>query len=430
MKPTKATSFIFYHFIIIYFIYVALNNMLFPKHSYPTYIVNGFFLLFTIYVTFKYVEIKNFMIPMYLFFIYLLILICFSSDFFYSSKTYIKTLIPALFLPISFSFIRDIWQLKKFNKVLIILATLYIINLVVANKFELGMAPYASRNSDYALYIGNVFTEGLNSISYILVTLPLILYLDRKHKRIVIILGALVFITLLLNLKRISIIAIFMGYFFLVLFSKRKSYYLKSIVTIILLLLILYPFYKESLQYQFMNRSDRFTKDFYENEGRYIETKLVWDEVFGFNSITQSLFGKEMFNSPGNYGAGIMGERMLHMDYNVLLEGAGIFGLLFYFYFNIIILKYFLKLKKNLSSKDNLVNMMNATFMAMFFMSFIISFSGSFGVVVSNSIRSIYLGAILGIYNNIKDSKYIKKHTLSNKSFGNSYNGLGDSNQK
>ena len=49
-----------------------------------------------------------------------------------------------------------------------------------------------------------------------------------------------------------------------------------------------------------MNRSDRFTEDFYENEGRYIETKLVWDEVFHLILYTKS-FGKEMFNSPGNY---------------------------------------------------------------------------------------------------------------------------------
>lgn len=401
MKPTKTTSFLFYYFVIIYFIYVALNNVLFAKQSYPTYIVNGFFLLFTIYVTFQYVEIKRFMIPMYLFFIYLLILIFFSSNFLYSAQTYIKTLIPALFLPISFSFIKDIKQLKKFNKVLIIVIILYIINLIIANIFKLGRIPYSSTNSDYALYVGNVFTDGLNSIAYILVILPLILYLDKKNKKIIVFLGVLAFIALLLNLKRISILAVFIGYFFLIFFSKRKSYFIKSIVPIILLLLILYPFYKEPLQYQFMNRSDRFAEDFYENEGRYIETKLVWDEVFSFNSIQHSLFGKEMFNSPGNYGGGIFGERPLHMDYNSLLFGSGILGLLFYFYYNLVILKYFLKLKKHLPSKNNLINIMNATFISVFLMSFIISLSGSFGAVTFNTIRSIYLGAILGIFNNI-----------------------------
>ncbi len=43
---------------------------------------------------------------------------------------------------------------------------------------------------------------------------------------------------------------------------------------------------------------------------------------------------------------------------------------------------------------------MNATFIAIFLMSFIISISGSFGSVVFTTVRSIYLGAILGIYNN------------------------------
>ncbi|MBK6933536.1 MAG: hypothetical protein IPH17_00115 [Bacteroidales bacterium] len=410
MKPNKTTSFLFYYFVIIYFIYVALNSILFAKQSSPTYIVNGFFLLFTIYITFQYVEIKRFMIPMYLFFIYLLILIFFSSNFFYSAQTYIKTLIPALFLPISFTFIKDINQLKKFNKILILFLLLYLINFILTNFFKIGKTPYSSLGSDFSLYVGNVFTEGLNSIAYILVILPLILYLDKKNKKIVIILGVLALIALLLNLKRISIIAVLIGYFFLILFSKRKSYFIKSIVPIILLLFILYPFYKEPLQYQYMNRASRFTEDFYETEGRYIETKLVWDEVFSFNSIQHSLFGKEMFNSSGKYGGGIFRERYLHVDYNSLLFGAGIFGLLFYFYYNVIILKYFLRLKKKFQYKDNTINMMNATFIAVFLMSFIISFSGSFGLVIFTSIRSIYLGAILGIYNNCI---YINKKPLN-----------------
>ena len=183
MKSTKTTLFLFYYFIIIYFIYVALNSILFPKHSYPTYIVNGFFLLFTLYVTFKYVEIKRFMIPMYLFFIYLLILISFSSDFFYSAQIYIKTLIPALFLPISFSFIKDIDHLKKFNKILILLICLYLINFIIANIFKLGRTAYG-KEGFFSLYVGNVFTEGLNSIAYILVILPLILYLNKRHKNL------------------------------------------------------------------------------------------------------------------------------------------------------------------------------------------------------------------------------------------------------
>jgi len=351
------------------------------------------------------------MVPMYLFFIYLLILIFFSSNFFYSAQTYIKTLIPALFLPISFTFIKDINQLKKFNKILILFLLLYLINFILTNFFKIGRTPYSRLDSDFSLYVGNVFTEGLNSIAYILVILPLILYLDKKNKKIVIILGVLALVALLLNLKRISILAVFIGYFFLIFFSKRKSYFIKSIVPIILLLLILYPFYKEPLQYQFLNRSSRFTEDFYENEGRYIETKLVWDEVFSFNSIQHSLFGKEMFNSPGNYGGGIFGERPLHMDYNSLLFGSGILGLLFYFYYNLVILKYFLKLKKHLPSKNNLINIMNATFISVFLMSFIISISGSFGAVTFNTIRSIYLGAILGIFNNIKFNDNLNKNS-------------------
>ena len=106
-----------------------------------------------------------------------------------------------------------------------------------------------------------------------------------------------------------------------------------------------------------------------------------------------------------------MGERMLHSDYNVLLHGAGIFGLLFYFYYNVIILKYFFKLKKQLPYRDNLINMMSATFIAVFLMSFIISLSGSFGAVTFNTIRSIYLGAILGIFNNIIVTDKINKNS-------------------
>ena len=90
----------------------------------------------------------------------------------------------------------------------------------------------------------------------------------------------------------------------------------------------------------------------------------------------------------------------------------GIFGLLFYFYYNVIILKWiFLKLKKQLPYRDNLINMMSATLIAVFLMSFIISLSGSFGAVTFNTIRSIYLGAILGIFNNIIVTDKINKNS-------------------
>ncbi len=416
MQASKTTSFLFYYFIIIYFIYVALSGILFPKQSYPSYAVNGFFLLFTIYVTFKYVEIKKFMIPMYLFFIYLLILIFFSSNFFYSAQTYIKTLIPALFLPISFTFIKDIDRLKKFNKILLLFICLYLINFILTNFLNIGRSPYSRLDSDFSLHVGNIFTEGLNSIAYILVILPLILYLDKKHKIFIIYLGVLALIALLLNLKRISITAVFIGYFLLIFFSKRKSYFLKSMLPIVLILLILYPFYKEPLQYQLLNRSDRFTEDFYENEGRYIETRIVWNEVLSFNSITKSFFGKELFNSPGNYGGGIMGERQLHVDYNQLLNGAGIIGLIWYFYYHYIILKYYIKLKMRIKETYNYIDILNGTFISVFLMSFIISFSGSFGSVIFNTIRHIYLGAIIGIFyalGNGKNDLKVKPRIIS-----------------
>jgi len=54
---------------------------------------------------------------------------------------------------------------------------------------------------------------------------------------------------------------------------------------------------------------------------------------------------------------------------------------------------------------------MNATFISVFLMSFIISISGSFGSVVFTTIRSIYLGAILGIFNNIKFNDNLNKNS-------------------
>lgn len=86
-------------------------------------------------------------------------------------------------------------------------------------------------------------------------------------------------------------------------------------------------------------RSRIFESDSYEKEYRYLETFYVWDKVYQFDNPLEVIFGLEGFNSTGNYANGRFGDRQLHVDYNLIPNTIGIFGMFLYvymftFYFN------------------------------------------------------------------------------------------------
>ncbi|SMD46312.1 O-antigen ligase like membrane protein [Aquiflexum balticum DSM 16537] len=65
------------------------------------------------------------------------------------------------------------------------------------------------------------------------------------------------------------------------------------------------------------------------NEGRFMEFELVYKDLFVYYDY-DPWFGYGLFESPGNYGKKVFGNRPLHTEYLYYVHNVGIFGLICY----------------------------------------------------------------------------------------------------
>ena len=285
-------------------------GIILPRGSAATQSIGILFVIVTIYYFFRdYKSIKLFT-TLYLLIIYLYCLIAFSSNFLYSLSNLASTTIWILILPISFLVIDSLPKFKKLINSIALIGALYILNIIISTLFNIKGKSYSGEIFD----VGNVFTEGLNSMAYLLTAAPLILYLNPKHKRLIIVLSVIIFILVLVQLKRISIIAILAGLLVNLFFSRNRINILFGLIISSLFLFIAYPLFESTLQKQVKVRERRLSTQNFEEEGRYQETFVVLDEIVYSGNPALLFFGKEVFNSPGNYANGRYGRRMLHND--------------------------------------------------------------------------------------------------------------------
>lgn len=282
---------------------------------------------------------------------------------------------------------------------------LYLLNIGISNVFDLGGNSYDKVFNEVPLQMGNIFTTGLNSMTYSMILLPWVYRMDIKRvkKFLISVFAVIVAITLILAAKRISVSGVLVGYLMLLLFQKNRSKILKIMITAAIFLTVTFPVYSGLLYKQINIRSERLILDNYDQEGRYVETLIVLDEILSFDDVRNSLFGKEMFNSPNNYGIGIY-NRQLHSDYNVVLHGSGIFGFCLMAAIYLILFGQFFNLRRKIkhagTGTDYMVYL-DAIFISFMIVTLWISFSGGINGVVYNALRNSVLGGILGYYSTI-----------------------------
>lgn len=314
-----------------------------------------------------------------------------------------------MMLPISFQIVRDSDSFIRINRIIVLLMVLYLVNFFVMNFLGISFKGYGDD-----ITTGNIFSEGFNAMAYALVILPVSILVSKKRKWIFVLLGIIVLITVLVSLKRISILAIILGFLIFFLALKRKSKLFRSLIGILILLIVAYPIYSETLEVQVENRSNRFENGSIEDESRYKETLIVFEKVFSFSDIPYSFMGKELFNSPGTYGSSVnWGDRQLHSDYNLLLHGSGILGISWYIIVQCIILLTFRRFEKKaylIYGYSQKLDYINAAFYSVFCLTFFISLSGGINGVIFNSLRYVFLGSVMGLYYSLIFSDNPKKH--------------------
>ena len=254
-------------------------------------------------------------------------------------------------------------------------------------------------------YSGNFTSSALYSGSFIVVISPLFLLHSKLilNKKYMLIMIFLIVILLLLSMRRTAIFAMFIGIIAYFPFMKNKLKYLKWLGISFLVFILSFPLYKDLLYKRIDARSERFEEGSLEEEGRYVESKLIWNKIFSFDDLRFSFLGKQFFNSKGNYGL-YGSNRPIHVDFNEILHGSGIIGLILYlvFLFNV-----FFRLIRNYNKvhKSQFNNVLYSTGMAVFIMLFSVSFSSGLFALTYRTLVFSYLGGVSGYLLSIRPLK-------------------------
>jgi len=198
-------------------------------------------------------------------------------------------------------------------------------------------------------------------------------------------------ILITLNMNRTSILLLILGSLIYIVFNLRSGKNLINII-IVLLLLGLGLFLIREIIIEKMDARMRIIekREGIQNEGRFMEFGYVIHESRKENT---EFFGKQAFNSSGNYANGLFRDRPLHVDLMILYYGFGIVGLLLFLGFLIILLIDVLKFGKyrNRSALHNEVFFIALSFIVGRFATL---FSGGLLVMSFNSLIMIYIGII------------------------------------
>ena len=385
-----------YRFFTVYFIYIVSIGIVFQRGSIGTQLIGSLFLIFTLFHFFKLVKpIKLFNVVLFFIF-YLTILVAFSSDIYYSLSNLAATYIWVLILPISFLSINSISKYKKLLNAIAFIAILYILNIILSTSLGIIGKSYSREIFE----VGNVFTEGLNSMAYILLAVPLLIHLNPNYRKWIILLSIIIFILVFVQLKRISIIAIVLGVMIHLIYSKNRTNIFFGLIFSLVIIFVAYPIFESTLTKQMVARERRLTTQNIEEEGRYQETFIVINETFYQPNPFVFFFGKEIFNSPGNYANGKFGKRQIHNDYNLILHGSGLIGLLLFVLWPIPLFLFYKKIKrisKYQFQDEKLFDYISVTFLIFLIIGYVLSLSGGINAILFNSIRVAIIGASLRI---------------------------------
>jgi hypothetical protein len=403
-------SFIYY--IIPFSLLLDILYVFFPLEDFivksPLALLKAFILyLFILYVSIKFKIFNNSVSKqIIIFFIYVLCLLPFSSDPAHSFKLTLQVMISLLaFIP-AFNLIRNYDDLIKLNKSVVIFMTLIIINFIIAGLLNLGGTDYSTGNEFQA----GGLRDAYNNLTYSLLIVPLLFaFTSSKNEKIFIsILSIIIFILLIMTLKRIAIAGAIWGFLIYFILSDKKNKKLIYFAFMFIVIIGFSPFYEDTLmqRLEFRQEHGRFSSDFYTSEERYIETFYVWSEISSLAEPLRSLFGLEAFNSAGKYANGVFGSRNLHVDYNLILFTTGLVGLILYLMIYIKLFKGYKYITLNLKP-NNRIKTLKVIFMVLLLTSLFTSLGGQMYHISFRLIVFIYMGAIMKILTNLRNGNLI-----------------------
>ncbi len=328
----------------------------------------------------------------FIFILYIGILSLLTSNINLSVYGYMKFFIATLMFPLGYYFFNNHEKLLQLTKIYGWVLLLFMLNILISNIFELGTSDYLEE----FFYFGAGRVNITKSTLIILFTGPILLYSKNfRYKRIFGIFLVIAVLVTIIGIKRSVLISALLAIIIFGFTSKQKAIFLRGLIGMAFILIVTFSIIPESseiLFHRYEARSEEleFTEETVDREGRYNETLMVL-EAWVNGSLSHKLFGSEMFNDLYFFKQ----TRMLHTDYMVVLAGAGLVGLIFWF------LIYYLMIREKerywkLLKHDERFFYYRPVFYSILAGQMLMSISGTIQGIDLRSFILLYLGALIG----------------------------------
>lgn len=217
---------------------------------------------------------------------------------------------------------------KEISNMAFLLMSLFVVNVMFSTYYNYN--PYAIYGISSGILFGKMSSDIYNIFPF---ALFVIFRKGVKENNIYFLALYLVSIFLVLLTMRRSVMALSLLGTLLVLvelvkFKELKNLFLYSFIIGLTFLVVIS---RTTFLDQFVERFEQrgISEKKLEEEGRLMEFGLLYKDFFVYEDY-DFLFGFGLFQSHGNYGKKIFGDRSLHTDFAVLMHGSGVIGLILY----------------------------------------------------------------------------------------------------
>ena len=417
---------ILYFLFIVYYLLMMANGIVIEKGS-P--VVLGFNILFFAYMVFlnlfKNRYFNKFLI-IYLFLLFLLVLILLTSSAYYESlRLFVKYAIALLAFPAGFNLITREKDYHYLMRVAFAFLVLYLLNYIIASTFHLGGSNLRYKG-ETSVETGNLFDDALFLNVCILTLLPLMFYFYRKGgKRFVIILMVLVVTVIsVICMKRMVIVCVVLSLVMISLLTRWISHKygklpdsgsvlklsLPHYALISVALIVIGVLFWDTFMDQLEARRTEIQRSL-EEESRVAEIIAIYEDMSEFESDGVSLLGQETFHTVGTYANGAFGDRMIHTNFGIILNGSGFIGLLFYLVLSLYFLVVLFRTVRNSVLTENLfARKLYVTYLVLWTVYNVASFSGTIWLTMYPAFNFLIMGAILRFFYDDKVSNLKSKY--------------------
>lgn len=403
----KRRNFVF--FLPVFHILVDMCFTYFSTYSILTY-YRAIVLAILLGMIYKELKVTRNNLAIYVFLSFLILIVFTSEEFIYSIKVYLQIFFSLMMFVVGYKIVNSYEKLSRLNYSLYWVIIGSVLATSVGYIFNVGRSlEYTVTDTYEGDKIGLLGSGGLYIGALALSLLPsIVTFKDRRVNNFILYSCSLIlYVFILLNVRRTAIVIPILGLSVYVLFTPQK---LKIFIPVLIGSIALFIFsflYGDLLEQRFSIRAEqgKFESDFYKEESRYIENLVLIEEIISFEDIGKSLFGMGNNAFAEHIKNNEVIKRMYHTDTAKLLSATGIVG--FFLYLNIYVL-FFRLLRKKRKRLDPNQKKLRAFALSLIIISVFASLNGSITLITFRSGLFLYLGAILKILH-VSNFTYIKE---------------------